>query len=245
MKDKITLLYTFWDTKKEKWLKSLDSACQLGLNIVIINDQSSLDYYYMLKNTTEKYQKQYPNINIKIYTPPKKLQQEGATYYGIQKINTPYIIRIDSDDIILGIPSKDLSEGYDIYLAGPYRCTNLYDYLSGSHPTSNNGNIYKKEILELMYKDWNYMKNHHKYWPEDIFTSIRLFILKPDVTVKTADKKYYKVVAGGKEHSKKKLINKKIKRLEILLTVCLRCNIPANQYFEYSNYLFNTMKDNN
>jgi hypothetical protein len=240
-KDKITILYTYWNTPEELWRKSLLSACKLNLNITIVNDQSSKEYLDLLNKTVAEAKKEHPSINIDIITPPEKLQQEGATFYGAERITTPYTIRMDSDDIIFCIPEvNNFREDFDIYNAGIKRIVNIRDWLVGKN-TNVNGSVVKTSILRFMYEDYQFMKEYHNYWHEDAFASIRLLLLKPEVKIKKADKQCYRQILTS-EHKIKPRINKRIKRLETLLAASIRYKQSEEDYYKRSSFLWKNLK---
>jgi len=232
-KTNTTILYTYWDTPEEQWRTSLESAKKTNLNIVIVNDQSSESYYNsMLRIIDELCMK-----NVTIYTPDEKLLQSGATFFGVNKIYTPFVIRMDSDDIILEIPKSN--EESDIVNSRKNQPTNLNDILCGKNP-SINGSIVKTEILKIMYKDYEYQNNHHLYWHEDLFTIYRLFLLTDVKIIPSLNKKYKQVLS--REHKLKPKINKKIKRIEVLLAVALRINLDIELYYKYSKIIWEHLK---
>jgi hypothetical protein len=235
-KDKITILYTYWNTPEELWRESFKSALNQGVNITIVNDQSSKEYLNLLnRSITELVPKNFKHT-INIITPPKKLQQEGATFYGAERITTPYIIRMDSDDIIYNIPT--LEKEVDVIQGRPSIYRSLRGILIGRH-CSFNGNVCTKEVVQSAYADWTFMKEYHNYWHEDVYAGLYLLLTNPDIKIKYSGKITYRGVYL-KEHKLKKSINWKVKRIETLMAVCSRLGIPYKKYEEYKNIIINS-----
>jgi len=232
-KEYITILYTYWDTPQNFFENSLKKAVEHNVNIIIINDQSSDEYYQLLLQTVKKISKLNKDITITIVNAPFKLMQEGATYYGTFFINTPYTIRVDSDDILEYIPNlKIFQKDFDIATSRentPYSLIDYYKFFK----SSINGNIIRTELLRFLYADWEFMKKYHHVFPEDLFTTLRRLLLLPELKIEFFEPpNYFRKKRADSESSKKINFNLNHRKYQLLSILLTRYKFPEIDYLD-------------
>ena len=232
-----TVLFTYWNTPKDVFLGSLGSAAKLDLDILIVDDCSSEEYKLVLQECIDEVKKSTTR-NIQSITPDKKMQQEGCTFYGAERIKTEYVIRIDSDDIISAIPQLPSGvEVADIVTSNKKIARSLNDWLIGGAPNIN-GCVIRRSVLLNCYSDYEYLSKHHHYFHEDVYTNIWMFLTDTPIIAYGGEKTYKAVING--ESKFKFTLGFNIKRLETLHAVCLRLNIPPEVYYKYSKIVYNS-----
>ena len=102
--DKISIIIPHFNTKNDYLIKMLDSInYQTGLNdiytieTIIIDDCSEKPVYNNLLNLISKYK----NLNIRLIKLKKNQGISTALYIGVLESKNSFIIRMDSDDIML------------------------------------------------------------------------------------------------------------------------------------------------
>jgi len=163
IKNNLSIIMTYYNTPNEYFINSINSIIFFNIPIYIYDDGSSEKY----KNYLKKYEK-YDNINI-IYNNENK-GQATATYELLKYVNTKYILRIDSDDVIKFLPNA-IDTDKDIYF-GPNNPTNIYEVLKRSKGI--NHNIFTKRVLMFMYEDHEYMSKYSQWILEDQYAIIKL-----------------------------------------------------------------------
>ena len=244
LKNKITILITFWNTPKIIFENCLRAAAALNFDIIIVNDQSDKKYYNELLEIVKNISFENEDIEITILTPPEKRMQEGATYYGLEFISTPYVIRIDSDDYIESLPNlPDNWEEYDIINTRKLFAKNINEFYNTKTYTNLNGLIVKRDIFLFAYSDWRWLNNYHCIYPEDTFTWAKLFLLKPNLKIHSIYEtqiyfanKLARQFKCKTTHESRQIITqgKKFKRIEVLLTIMILYNLPKEIYIQAS-----------
>lgn len=96
----ITVIVTNYNIPLHLFIRCMDSIKQFGLSYIIIDDAS----------TNKDVSEYYPESIIL----PKNVGTYKAFNEGLKLVPTKYIMRVDGDDYITGVP--DISSNYDAYL---------------------------------------------------------------------------------------------------------------------------------
>ena len=98
----ITAVVTHYNIPKELFVKCMDSLEEYGINAIVVDDASDLEF----RKNLEPYRNVIQlNENVGHYE---------AFLVGLKKVTTKYVMIVDADDYILGIP--DVSTGEDAYI---------------------------------------------------------------------------------------------------------------------------------
>ena len=185
-----TIVYTWYNTPELVWLPSLDSALKTNLPILIVDDQSTPDNLERLKRSIS-------NIGrVKLVVPNEKLYQVGCTHLGASHINTKYMIRMDSDDIILSMPKIPNHQSWDIIHGRMIQSTSLDNLLEG-YRANLNGSIVKTEIFKELYSDWEMFNAYNYEYHEDLWYGFKLMFLFKDLQFIKAKERHYMAVMQG------------------------------------------------
>jgi glycosyltransferase involved in cell wall biosynthesis len=89
----LTVIITHYNTPE--WLldRAVKSILKRGLSFIIVNDYSDSQYTHFL----DKYGERVLNVD-------RRMGTAGAMYAGMFAAKTPYVMRFDSDDILIGDP---------------------------------------------------------------------------------------------------------------------------------------------
>jgi hypothetical protein len=130
----------------------------------------------------------------------------------------------------------DEDKDYDLILNKPESAYNLERWLCG-RKLNINGCLVKKEILQFMYADYQFMNDNHFYFHEDDFTALRLFLLK-DFTYSINHALYRNVYR--EEHKKSKYFPEgKYYRTSLLYLLGTRYNIDIKYLKSHFNFIQN------
>ena len=98
----ITAVVTHYNIPKELFVKCMDSLEKYGINAIIVDDASDYEFRKNLEP--------YPNvIQLNENVGPYK-----AFLVGLNNVTTKYVMKVDADDYIIGVP--DISTGEDAYI---------------------------------------------------------------------------------------------------------------------------------
>ena len=222
----ITILMTYYNTPEVLFLPALEAVVKHNLPVVIVNDMSNAYYTYLLHEHTSQYN------NVTVYDMPFKGKQAGATYYGLKRINSKFVMRVDSDDILHEFPNVSL-EGID-GVVNINVCSNLNDWLSLKN-ASINGCIIKKDLLLYMYEDWELMFSEYGYYHEDAYTVGKLFLKYQNLSLISMPIAYTRNIMGA--HKDIQTISRTVNRVVILSLLSTRYEITPVQFNSYTRQL--------
>jgi len=170
MKNNITIIMSYWNVENEYWEKSIQSILKFNIPVIIFNDNCDEEYREQLFKYKDK---------IKIIDSKKNYGQPTATWNTLQEVKTKYVIRVDSDDELLSLPSTN-QEFEALHIKGKV-ATNIWDWLKNGG--SLNGSIYTTELFKFMYKDHEFMGKFNRWIHEDNYALLRLFYYKKDAKI--------------------------------------------------------------
>jgi len=190
LKDECTIVYTWYNTPNDLWQPSIGSALKTNLPILIVDDQSTPNDLERLKRSVSGIER------VNVVVPDKKLHQVGATHFGASYIDTKYMIRMDSDDIIISIPDIPNHFDWDVINGRIIQPMSLDNLLEG-YQSNLNGSIVKTEIFKNLYSDWEMFNEYNYDFHEDLWYGFKLWLLYKDLTFIKSTKRHYKSVVCG------------------------------------------------
>jgi glycosyltransferase involved in cell wall biosynthesis len=187
----LTVVVTHYNTPENLLDRAIRSIIEHELQYIIVNDCSDPEFTQFL----DKYGDRVLHLT-------KRMGQSGAMYAGMFAVSSPYVMRFDSDDVLIDIPDKytgvDVTmqrSKYDIPTTPEQLRKRPYAYLSGA-------------VLRVSstIKLWS---DNIEYLHDDIEFMYRMF--KSRLKVQHSPKKWYKYMSD-REDSKTKLATIKEKR---------------------------------
>jgi hypothetical protein len=136
--------------------------------ITIVNDRST-------KKNTKLYLDYINEIDIekrvKFYDDGKRYFMAGGIYQSAKVSNTPWVMRIDSDDVLLRFPplnriNYNFDESVNFYVHDDYQ-TDPYNFIV--RPTWMHAKIIKKDFFLSMYKHHPVYDPYQDSMAEDVF----------------------------------------------------------------------------
>jgi glycosyltransferase involved in cell wall biosynthesis len=154
----LTVVVTHYNTPEHLLDRAIRSILEHELQYIIVNDCSDPEFSHFL----DKYGDRVLNLT-------KRTGQSGAMYAGMFAVKSPYVMRFDSDDILIDLPGEysgvdvTMQESkYDIPINAEQLSRRPYAYLGGAiFKVSTTMKLWSdnKEILhediEFMYRMFN------------------------------------------------------------------------------------------
>lgn len=132
----ITAVVTHYNKPKGLLERCIGSLEKFGLDYIIVDDASD----------NKTHLSSYENVVCL----PKNVGPFKAFEQGLNLVRTPYVMRVDADDYILGVP--DISSGYDAYINNVHRRISLSPEVFAERPYAGlSGIVAKTDVLKAVW----------------------------------------------------------------------------------------------
>ena len=162
-----TIVTPYYNTPFPFFKDYVDSVNEMGVRVVIVNDGSDSTHTKHLHDLLGS------NKDVKIIDLKTNSGHEIALKVAIENVETPYVIRVDSDDYLIDmINIPDNFEDFDAFILRK-SSIEMDDYLRrGGSP---NGSMYKTEIYkEILSDDAEVLHDLEQWVHEDIWNHFNL-----------------------------------------------------------------------
>jgi glycosyltransferase involved in cell wall biosynthesis len=144
-KDDVTVIVAHYNIPPNLFKKCIDSIEKQGLNYWIVDDCSLPKYM----NSLDRFKG--------VWFLPKNLGPYGAFEFLLDKVETPYVMRVDADDYITGFP--DIKDGHDAYVNNVNNKVSIDPVEFRKRPYAGlNGIVVKTDVLKSVWMTkWKYL----------------------------------------------------------------------------------------
>jgi glycosyltransferase involved in cell wall biosynthesis len=165
-----TIVTPFYNTRPEYFLSYLTSMAKFPeVPIIIGNDGSDKRHRLMLHDMVKKHS------NIRIIDYSKNIGMCGTLHKILKEVETKYVIKCDSDDGIHHFPefsTEDNSADFDAAITR--NCRILPTRFLADRGNAPGGSVYKTEVFQKIYEDWEFMDRNEKWIHEDVWMHLNL-----------------------------------------------------------------------
>jgi len=225
VKNNITILVAYYNIPEKYFRDCMNSLLKLNTPILIVNDGSSEEY----KKIVNSYASEHVDIIHQ-----ENSGQAVATLNGLNHIKTKYVVRVDSDDILLSIPS---SEVHFDFLNTRNRIKTFIEYAMIG--TSFNGSVFDVKFMKWLYKDAKYISEISEWIHEDVYAYITYFIFKEKFPEKN---KYIEIYSSENNYRRvfrenSTSLNKNSRRVHFMMQTLMLFMMKNSEYFSREDYI--------
>lgn len=204
----VTVLLTHYNTKLEYMKEAVISASKTGCKILIADDHSEDRLFERMVSMVKEL-----GVEAKIVRLRENRGICSNIINGLNNIDTEYAIRLDSDDVIHGIPT----EFNDVDMIVRKRSVTSFDeWVKEKRGLQYTGIIVRTSILKVVYSDHKEFRALDHTLHEDIYHMLRTFKLFPNLVIERNNNlKYVYKQDRGIMHRNKVL--KRKERLKLML----------------------------